>query len=928
MMRDVSRCNGGDVAVLAMHAAYAANSAAASVFSSPADLSSSSSSQSSPASPRLAGRSDSPPPPASYFQHDAAAPHFHYPDAHQLPFPSVNADMLPFFPTQQQQLYSHQTAADEPAKQEDRQERPQGPAQSEEGETVSAAGNATSSGSKRRRVQSAGSPGRAVKVDDKQQQAAVQAEQRNGHHESGRDQRGEEEAAEDEEDDNGVEEDEEIVIDAGAASDASSLSSSSLSGSPPSSPSGVVSSFSPTAASQLASSNGSSATTPSHNSGLTPASSPSHHSKVEIPPALNKSIIECGVLDLLTGARQLSHHSAYFNKVVEVYTAVNDPQRRTLYRASALAEKFSCATNKVGMYLARRRHCESGLWQSVGFRFKPSGRTGLKAGGYFLSQEICESFQWHFMKQVGRKRGRAATKEAEAAAAAGGSDDKTRQQLQQQKDAKVKQEPPADDSEKEATAGGQLALNGLGEGGEHGEEEGEGEAAGGGAAATAGQSTARVKQESAEHDDFAMRRDRRDDDDVEHSNNDAEPSDDEHGEAEVSEDEDGEQRRGGAAEGLPHDSLESAHHILSSPTPPLSAALGLPYSALTLDPSAAYSPHNVHPLTHPHALSHSRLPHVSNAGMEHTAELIAAAQQQQLSQRAVYHNNGMLSSLPGSAAQHAHAVVKQQQEEDEDDALSRSGLLLQDGLYGHLLHQHPHAHLYAGDGLAGRNGSVQAALLSGSMHGQMERSSSTGMHHPVLLPLSHPSMLSPQQQQRMALMEHRHQQQLQMQMQMLPPSHSLVHSQSFPHLQHSVDGHLEHLQAQRRLQAVERLHAQQQHMRALSAQLSPQRLHPPQLFHQLEMDAAAAAHQQQMQQLQQMHQQQQMEMEQHFYLQQQQQEQTAMAALTQPLPPLSLSSTSPLPHSHSASTSPVSLSPLPSPRLEDVYAMADGRMQL
>ena len=113
---------------------------------------------------------------------------------------------------------------------------------------------------------------------------------------------------------------------------------------------------------------------------------------------------QCGIIDPVTSTRQLSHHSPYFNKTVEVYTAVSDPERRTLYRASALAEKFSCATNKVGMYLARRRHCETGLWQSVGFRHKPSGRTGLKAGGYFLSQEICESFQFHFQKQVGRRR--------------------------------------------------------------------------------------------------------------------------------------------------------------------------------------------------------------------------------------------------------------------------------------------------------------------------------------------------------------------------------------------------------------------------------------------------------------------------------------------------------------------------------------------
>jgi hypothetical protein len=52
-----------------------------------------------------------------------------------------------------------------------------------------------------------------------------------------------------------------------------------------------------------------------------------------------------------------------------------------LYRASALAEKFGYATNKVGMYLARRRSAGSGIYQATSFKNKPPGRTGLKMGG-------------------------------------------------------------------------------------------------------------------------------------------------------------------------------------------------------------------------------------------------------------------------------------------------------------------------------------------------------------------------------------------------------------------------------------------------------------------------------------------------------------------------------------------------------------------
>jgi hypothetical protein len=62
------------------------------------------------------------------------------------------------------------------------------------------------------------------------------------------------------------------------------------------------------------------------------------------------SVIECGVVDPVTGTRRLTQHCPYFGKEVECFTAVNDPQRTVLYRVSALAAKIDCATNKVGMY--------------------------------------------------------------------------------------------------------------------------------------------------------------------------------------------------------------------------------------------------------------------------------------------------------------------------------------------------------------------------------------------------------------------------------------------------------------------------------------------------------------------------------------------------------------------------------------------------
>ena len=121
------------------------------------------------------------------------------------------------------------------------------------------------------------------------------------------------------------------------------------------------------------------------------------------------SIIECGILptsadNILSPPSAASSptqrifklYSPFFTKQVEVYTALSDPAQQTLYRASSLAEKFHYATNKVGMYLSRRRLHSGGIYQATGFRSKPAGRTGLKCGGYFLTIEACKEFENHF----------------------------------------------------------------------------------------------------------------------------------------------------------------------------------------------------------------------------------------------------------------------------------------------------------------------------------------------------------------------------------------------------------------------------------------------------------------------------------------------------------------------------------------------------
>jgi hypothetical protein len=144
---------------------------------------------------------------------------------------------------------------------------------------------------------------------------------------------------------------------------------------------------------------------PSFGSSTVSSSSSSARSSV-FPVPDYRSVIECGCVDLKKGHRVMSMFSDYFGKEMEIYTADNDPQVRVLFRASTLAEKFDCATNKVGMYLQRRRQADAGIFQAISFRGKPSGKTGLKVGAYFLSLQACTDFETHFHQQsMKRERG-------------------------------------------------------------------------------------------------------------------------------------------------------------------------------------------------------------------------------------------------------------------------------------------------------------------------------------------------------------------------------------------------------------------------------------------------------------------------------------------------------------------------------------------
>jgi len=89
-------------------------------------------------------------------------------------------------------------------------------------------------------------------------------------------------------------------------------------------------------------------------------------------------------------------YSPYFGRVVDLFCAANDLEKRTLYRASVLAQKLNCAINKVGMYLARHREFQDDIYQATSFRNKPTGTTGLKSGGYFISLKACKKFEENY----------------------------------------------------------------------------------------------------------------------------------------------------------------------------------------------------------------------------------------------------------------------------------------------------------------------------------------------------------------------------------------------------------------------------------------------------------------------------------------------------------------------------------------------------
>jgi len=139
------------------------------------------------------------------------------------------------------------------------------------------------------------------------------------------------------------------------------------------------------------------------------------------------SVIVCGVLanseqprpadaglasthsDLKAQLRPWSAFSPFFGKVMDIYTALEDPSRRPLFSAAALSKHLRCSNNLLAMYLKRRRHRKdkcifqaSEIITSLAQNIRPETKTGR--GAYFLSLEECVDFKEHLEKQAARAK--------------------------------------------------------------------------------------------------------------------------------------------------------------------------------------------------------------------------------------------------------------------------------------------------------------------------------------------------------------------------------------------------------------------------------------------------------------------------------------------------------------------------------------------
>ena len=83
----------------------------------------------------------------------------------------------------------------------------------------------------------------------------------------------------------------------------------------------------------------------------------------------------------------------FFQRDVPVYRALNDPTKQILYRGTTLAKHCRISTNRVSMFLARRKHDTPGIYQSIWYsRRENMLQRYPKIGSYFVTLEVCKAF--------------------------------------------------------------------------------------------------------------------------------------------------------------------------------------------------------------------------------------------------------------------------------------------------------------------------------------------------------------------------------------------------------------------------------------------------------------------------------------------------------------------------------------------------------
>lgn len=113
-------------------------------------------------------------------------------------------------------------------------------------------------------------------------------------------------------------------------------------------------------------------------------------------PRVYDSPIDCGVVNLRTSQRVYTLYSEHFQQEVEVFTATQDPKQQILYRPSLISKKHGWSTNRIGMFLKRKKTDCDGIFQASTYLNKQIGTHGLKSGGYFISLEICKMIEEEF----------------------------------------------------------------------------------------------------------------------------------------------------------------------------------------------------------------------------------------------------------------------------------------------------------------------------------------------------------------------------------------------------------------------------------------------------------------------------------------------------------------------------------------------------